>query len=72
VYAGCADAAAPRRQNLTRQLRLKQLRKQLQLQFHRQLGSAAPPAKCTKKLIFSCENFVILPYVKTLDKMKIL
>ncbi len=59
-------------QNLTRQLRLKQLRMQLQLRFHRQLETAVPPAKCTKKLNFSCENFVILPYVKTLDKTKIL
>jgi hypothetical protein len=34
--------------------------------------SAAQLANCTKNLIFSCKNFVILTIVKTIDKFKIL
>ena len=49
------------------QLRLYELRDWKQLhKLQNQL------AFCTKNPAFSCKNFVILPIVKTLDKIKIL
>ena len=40
------------------------------VKFSQQLRSCKQLANCTKNLYFSCKNFVILPYVKTLDKIK--
>ena len=50
------------------QLRIPELRRALS--NFKQLRSCVQLANCTKSLYFSCKNFVILPYVKSLDKIK--
>ena len=57
----CVGAAAAALSNF-----FYQLHKLHQLQLQNQL------ANCTKNPALSCKNFVILPIVKTLDKIEIL
>lgn len=50
-------------------LRIPELRRALS-NFLKQLRSYKQLANCTKNPCASCKNFVILPYVKTIDKFK--
>ena len=50
------------------QLRIPELRRALS-NFLKQLRSCKQLANCTKNPCFSCENFVILTNVKTIDKL---